>query len=93
MTHIDKNCLINTWLLSPSINACLLIPCNTVIYVIMNHFAEKLRDEWLVYEEDYEKLNQWIKDTETDMKAESDQKATLEEKSIQLEKQQVGQGH
>ena len=27
------------------------------------------------------------------MKAESDQKATLEEKSIQLEKQQVGQGH
>ena len=52
-------------------------------------FSEKLRDEWLVYEEDYEKLNQWIKDTETDMKAESDQKATLEEKSIQMEKQQV----
>ena len=38
-------------------------------------------------------MNQWIKNTETDMKAESDQKATLEEKSIQLEKQQVGQGH
>ena len=46
-----------------------------------------------MYEEDYEKLNQWIKDTETDMKAESDQKATLEEKSKQLEKQQVCQSH
>ena len=58
---------------------------------MLSCFSEKLRDEWLVYEEDYEKLNQWIKDTETDMKAESDQKATLEEKSIQLEKQQVGE--
>ena len=58
---------------------------------MLSCFPEKLRDEWLVYEEDYEKLNQWIKDTETDMKAESDQKATLEEKSIQLEKQQVGE--
>ena len=58
-------------------------------YYHLHDFSEKLRDEWLVYEEDYEKLNQWIKDTETDMKAESDQKATLEEKSIQMEKQQV----
>ena len=69
------------------INVCFLVQHNKYYY--HHDFLEKLRDEWLVYEEDYEKLNQWIKDTETDMKAESDQKATLEEKSIQMEKQQV----
>ncbi|KAJ8309206.1 hypothetical protein KUTeg_014080 [Tegillarca granosa] len=39
--------------------------------------------------EQYEELSQWIKDMETDMKAESDMKATLEDKAIQLEKQQA----
>ena len=52
-------------------------------------FTEKLRDEWYRYEEEYEKLNQWIKDTETEMKADSELKATLEEKNIQLERQNV----
>ncbi|KAK3090120.1 hypothetical protein FSP39_009339 [Pinctada imbricata] len=48
---------------------------------------EKLLDEWRLYEQQYDELSQWIKDTETDMKDESDLKATLEEKTVQLEKQ------
>lgn len=51
--------------------------------------TEKLRDEWYTYEEEYEKLNQWIKDTEAEMKSDSEFKATLEEKNIQLERQNV----
>lgn len=51
--------------------------------------TEKLRDEWLVYEEDYDKLNMWIKETENEMKSDGEMKATLEEKSMQLEKQEV----
>lgn len=46
-------------------------------------------EEWHLYENQYEELSQWIKDTETDMKTESDLKATLEDKTEQLEKQQV----
>ncbi|XP_076463745.1 nesprin-1-like isoform X2 [Babylonia areolata] len=46
-----------------------------------------LRDKWQRYEAFYEELNQWIKDTETDMKSDSELKATLEQKAMQLEKQ------
>ena len=52
---------------------------------------ERLIEEWHLYENQYEELSQWIKDTESDMKTESDLKATLEDKTEQLEKQQVSQ--
>lgn len=52
-------------------------------------FTERLMEEWHLYENQYDELSQWIKDTETDMKEESDLKATLEDKTEQLEKQQV----
>lgn len=59
---------------------------------LTNIIIEKLRDEWYTYEEEYDKLNQWIKDTETEMKADSELKATLEEKNIQLERHNVSYG-
>ncbi|KAK7104412.1 hypothetical protein V1264_019133 [Littorina saxatilis] len=46
-----------------------------------------LRDQWQQFEAFYEQLNQWIKDTESEMKSDSELKATLEQKTIQLEKQ------
>ncbi|KAL8590280.1 hypothetical protein ACOMHN_006396 [Nucella lapillus] len=46
-----------------------------------------LLDQWQRYEAFYEEVNQWIKDTETDMKSDSELKATLEQKAVQLEKQ------
>jgi hypothetical protein len=49
-----------------------------------------LRDQWQQYEAFYEELSQWIKDTESEMKSDSELKATLEQKTIQLEKQKVG---
>ena len=48
-----------------------------------------LRDQWQRYEAFYEEVNQWLKDTETDMKSDSELKATLEQKTMQLEKQKV----
>ena len=57
--------------------------------LIICMITEKLRDEWYTYEEEYDKLNQWIKDTETEMKSDSELKATLEEKNIQLERHNV----
>ncbi|KAL3874932.1 hypothetical protein ACJMK2_037884 [Sinanodonta woodiana] len=53
----------------------------------LQNMLEKLRDDWLMYEEQYEELNQWIKDTESNIRAEAELKATLEEKTGQLEKQ------
>ncbi|XP_076442566.1 muscle-specific protein 300 kDa-like isoform X3 [Babylonia areolata] len=46
-----------------------------------------LRDQWQQYEAFYEDLNQWLKDTESEMKSDSELKATLEQKTVQLEKQ------
>ncbi|XP_025103982.1 nesprin-1-like isoform X4 [Pomacea canaliculata] len=46
-----------------------------------------LRDQWHEYEAFYEQLSQWMKDTESEMKSDSELKATLEQKTIQLEKQ------
>nr|KAG5692778.1 hypothetical protein BaRGS_009394 [Batillaria attramentaria] len=46
-----------------------------------------LRDQWHQYEAFYEELSQWIKDTESEMKSDSELKSTLEQKTIQLEKQ------
>lgn len=45
--------------------------------------------EWLRYEDEYGELIQWMKTTENSMKAESELKASLEEKTIQYEKQNV----
>lgn len=52
-----------------------------------------LRDQWQQYEAFYEELSQWIKDTESEMKSDSELKATLEQKTIQLEKQKVRKWH
>lgn len=52
-------------------------------------FTEKLLAEWLRYEDEYGELIQWMKTTENSMKAESELKASLEEKTIQYEKQNV----
>ncbi len=52
-------------------------------------FTENLRDQWHRYEEYYDELSHWIKDTEADMKADSEQKATFEDKMVQLDKQRV----
>lgn len=54
-----------------------------------NLFTEKLLGEWLRYEDEYGELIQWMKSTESSMKAESELKASLEEKTIQYEKQNV----
>lgn len=54
-----------------------------------NLFTEKLLAEWLRYEDEYGELIQWMKTTENSMKAESELKASLEEKTIQYEKQNV----
>ena len=53
-------------------------------------FTEKLRTEWIAYEEEYDKLIQWIKDSEAELKSDAELKATLEEKNMQLERQEVG---
>ena len=45
--------------------------------------------EWLRYEDEYGELIQWMKNTESAMKAESDLKASLEEKTNQYERQNV----
>ena len=45
--------------------------------------------EWLRYEDEYGELIQWMKNTESAMKAESDLKASLEEKTTQYERQNV----
>lgn len=55
----------------------------------LNLFTEKLLGEWLRYEDEYGELIQWMKSTESSMKAESELKASLEEKTIQYEKQNV----
>jgi hypothetical protein len=52
-------------------------------------FVENLREEWHRYEEQYDALSTWIKETETTMKAEANQQGSLEDKTIQLEKQRV----
>ncbi|KAL5008450.1 hypothetical protein ScPMuIL_014031 [Solemya velum] len=53
----------------------------------LRNTLEHLIQEWARYEEHYEKLNQWIKDTDTNMKAEAEPKARLEDKIVQREKQ------
>ena len=52
-------------------------------------FSGTLGEQWQQYEAFYEELSQWIKDTESEMKSDSELKATLEQKTIQLEKQKV----
>ena len=48
-----------------------------------------LRDQWTRYEEFYEQLNHWIKDTENAMKADSDLRASLQQKLEQINRHKV----
>lgn len=52
---------------------------------------ENLCDQWQDYDDYYDRLNHWIKTMESSLKAASDRKANLEQKTVQLEKQTVNE--
>ena len=77
----------NTWLPPPNTRLQPTVTCDHC------DVPGTLRDQWQQYEAFYEELSQWIKDTESEMKSDSELKATLEQKTIQLEKQKVRKWH
>ena len=52
--------------------------------------TERLLKQWADYDETYDQLSQWIKDTEAKVKADMESKATLDEKRESLKKHKVG---
>ena len=60
-----------------------------VIETILFFYQGTLRDQWTKYEEFYEQLSHWIKDTENSMKADSDLRSSLDQKMEQLNRHKV----
>lgn len=65
----------------------------TYYYLMLScSLSETLKDKWTRYEELYEEFDQWIRNTENNIKTGSDLKTTLDQKVSQLHNHRVSAG-